>query len=125
MKPDNIQNVTIINDFIRSQPWLDVDLYTYDSTDLILIGGIDLTAYHQIEIKFRSVHCYHGVFHWHTDTSRPFFDIPKGSELIDLNGKYSIERGHDLFRIFPEDHNGPIIIAAENCIPSIKTVYYK
>lgn len=107
-----IEKVKYIDQFVRENAWFDFQVVSFECGCLVIHGGIDLTVGRQLEIKFENVLCYHGPFDWRSDTSKTVFDTPAENEIPDINIKYEIEVGYNVFRFQPEYHNDPIIIGA-------------
>ncbi len=115
--------VSTIDGIIRSKEWFDFYVLSYDGSRLTIAGGIDLTYYHSLEIIFEDVFFVKGPFqNWHSNTSSTVFLIP--DDKPNLNRKYSIEIGYELFSLRIEDHNEDFLIAARHLSFNTDTVYY-
>lgn len=124
---NTIDTVSAINSIIREELWFDMELAGLSGNTVTLVGGIDLTTHHTLEITF------HGVFHlclnahWRTDVSEsPLILLPAGAEAKALNIKYEVEAGHQIFKIKPEGfaEDACFFVIAEDVSYDNTTVYY-
>ncbi|MFC5702317.1 hypothetical protein ACFPVX_13525 [Cohnella faecalis] len=93
-----------INTFIGSQLWLDFEVLQYDKQKLTIIGSIDISNMHDIEIVFEDIFFVSLPIEWKTDTSRPVLSILEGEKAKILNKKFQVEQGHSIFAFAPEDY---------------------
>lgn len=121
-----IKNIVCeIDQIIRKNKWFDFHVLQYDGHKMIIGGGADLTYYHNLELIFEDIFFVSAYFNgWHTDTSKPVIEIPDSSLIQDLNTKFDIEQGYQLFIIHTEDYSNDIYIAAKNLTFNTDTVYY-
>jgi hypothetical protein len=114
--------VTDIDTLIRQQEWFDMHVYSYQHNKLVIAGGVDLTYYHSLEIIFEEVNFFSGYMSgWHADTSKPVFELPAESTILNL--KFENIQGYTLFRFNSED-TPDIYIAAAAVSYNTDTVYY-
>ncbi len=130
LKTDNltlmIKNiVSEIDQIIRKNEWFDFHVLQYDGHNMIIGGSIDLTYHHNLELIFEDVFYVSAYFNgWHTDTDKTVIEIPDDNLNNDLNIKFDIEQGYQLFIIHTEDYNNDIYIAAKGLTFNTDTVYY-
>lgn len=118
-----LAKVTEIDKKIREYTCLDMTVFRYDGYKLIIAGSTDLCYYHRLEIIFEDVffiRCH--LQGWNSDTSQPVFMIPENE--YELNMKYEIEQGYQLFIFKAEDMKNDVVIAAKNIYYSDNIVYY-
>ncbi len=119
------QLVNEIDQIIRKNQWFDFHVIKYDGYRLIIGGSIDLTYYHKLEIIFEDVFFASTFFNeWHTDTNKPVLEIPNDKLNKELNLRFEIEQGYQVFIIHTEDYKNNIYIAAKTLIYNTDTVYY-
>ena len=117
--------VTKIDDHIRENAWFDFHLWRYDGRNLVISGSTDLTYYHKLEIVFTDVFFASTFFEgWHSDTDKPVIEIPDTDLNRELNIKFEIEQGYQLFIIRTEDYKNDIYVAAKDIDFNTDTVYY-
>lgn len=92
-----------INDFIRKKMWLDFEVLNYDKSKLTVIGSIDISTVHDIEIVFEDVFFVSMPFEWKTDTSETVLIFVEGEEAIAINKRFQVEKGYYIFKFIPED----------------------
>lgn len=117
------QTIDNINDIIRRELWFDFHVISYDGTNLILAGGVDLTYNHTLEIVFHNIFYLSAFFQgWHSDTKHPVLALATADDA--LNSRLEIEQGYQVFVLKTEDYRNNVIVAAENIFYNTDTVYY-
>ncbi|WP_192820972.1 hypothetical protein [Rufibacter sp. LB8] len=125
MKEQNQNAVLEIDHIIRQNLWFDFHVLSYDGNSLIIGGSTDLSISHTLEIVFDDVFFVKAYFEgWHTDTKNTVIEIPTGNTQIELNKKYEIEQGYQLFIIRTEDYKNDVYIAASRITYKTDTVKY-
>lgn len=115
MNKEEIQiKVKEIDTIIRKGLWFDMTVLSYDGWKLFVAGSTDLSYYHTLEIIFEDVSFIRGhINFWKSDTTQVVFSMPENEK--ELNLRYNIEEGHQLFVFKNEDFsNNDIVIAAAN-----------
>ena len=100
---DLVGKIRELNEFLGSMPWCDFEVLAYRGYNLLLMGSIDTTAHHNIEIEFSEVAAVSMPFEWKTDTSRGPFSIAEGAMAFRINQAFQIEEGHHVFLFEAED----------------------
>jgi len=114
-----------IGDYIRQNAWFDFHLWRYDGRNLVISGSTDLSYYHKLEIIFTDVFFASSFFEgWHCDTDKPVIEIPNTELNIELNIKFEIEQGYQIFIIRTEDYKNDVYVAAKEIEYNTDTVYY-
>lgn len=112
-----------IDQEIRKEKWFDFHVTHYGGGRLTVAGSTDLTYSHNLEIVFDEVFFVSGIFAgWRSDTAHVVFSLP-GNER-DLNQKFEIEQGYQLFIFMANDFKNDFIVAAKNVSFNTNTVYY-
>ena len=125
MDKDTQAIVQDINRIVQVQEWFDFQVVEYVIDRLVIRGGADLTYGHSLELVFEEVFFYSGVITgWHTDTRKPMITTPEGNELIELNMRFEVQAGYQLFVIHPEDFKSKIYVAAMRLTFNTDAVYY-
>jgi hypothetical protein len=123
LESKNLQTSKEIDKIIRQQLWYDFHIINYDGNDLTVVGSIDLSYFHTLEIIFKNVFFVHGFLQgWHSDTSKTVFETPENPQ--ELNLKYEIEQGHQLFIFKTEYYKNDVIIAAKSISYKAEKVNY-
>ncbi|MCB9795574.1 MAG: hypothetical protein H6741_22965 [Alphaproteobacteria bacterium] len=99
-----MNTVERINRYLSSRPWFDFEVMHYQGYRLTIMGGIDPSAAHEVEIWFEDVFFISGPMEWKTDTSTPAVSLLSGGDAIDLNRRFQVEQGHHIFRFSAEDY---------------------
>ena len=118
-----LHKVCEIDAKIRAYTWFDMEVLKYDGYKLTIAGSTDFSYYHRLEIIFEDVFFIKSYMNgWQSDTSQAVFMIPKNE--FELNVKYEIEQGYQLFVFKNEDSHNDIIIAAKDVSYPDDIVYY-
>ncbi|MBK6700476.1 MAG: hypothetical protein IPG55_11380 [Saprospiraceae bacterium] len=82
-----------------------------------------MTYYHELEIIFENIFFVSDFFHgWQSVTNKtPFFLLDNEKEM---NEKYEMEQGYQLFIFKTEDYTNDVVIAAKNITLNTDIVYY-
>lgn len=111
--------ISAIDTYIRQHAWFDFYIKKYDGQNLIVAGSTSLSYPDLIEITFEEVFFMQGFFQsWHSNTNSVVFQIPENEK--ELNQKFEIEQGYQLFTFKTEDYNNDVIIASKNITFHIK-----
>lgn len=114
-----------IDQEIRQNLWFDFHLWRYDGVNLVITGSDDLSYYHKLEIIFTDVFYASTFFNgWKSNTEKPVIEIPSTSVNKELNERFEIEQGYQVFIIRTEDYKNDIYIAAKEIDFNLDTVYY-
>jgi hypothetical protein len=114
-----------IDSIIRKNAWFDFHVLNYDFKNLIIAGCTDLTYSHTLEIIFENVFFVSGFFQgWHSDTKEPVFLVPENEVEQNMNERYEVQAGYQLFVFQAEDYKQNVIIAAERVSFNTDTVFY-
>ena len=98
------QSIDDINTYLQQKPWLDFEVMEYRGDTLIVMGSLDTSAPHDIEIRFKGVFFMSLPMEWKTDTSMPPLGLVAGDDAVRLNQRFQVEQGHHIFRFVPEDY---------------------
>jgi hypothetical protein len=123
MTSDLINKVLQVDKQICRHDWFDFHVLKFDNSKLVIGGGVDLTYFHTLEIIFDDVFFVSAFFKgWRSDTRTIVFSIP--DNVRDLNLKFKIENGYQLFKFTAEDYAESILIAARDFSFNTDTVFY-
>jgi hypothetical protein len=87
-----------INTFIRSKPWLDMEIRKLVGNESAVIRSIDQSNPHDLEIIFKEICLLSLPMEWKTDTSTTVFELLEGEDSRTVNKVFQVERGHHIFR---------------------------
>ena len=109
-----------INAFLMQKLWMDFEVMQYTGYELVIMGSLDISNPHDIEIRFNDVSFISLPIQWQTNTSKTVFEIVKGEKAMELNQKFQVEQGYIIFKFFPEDYE-----AEFGCFIAAKELQYK
>ncbi|MDJ1481567.1 hypothetical protein QNI16_13795 [Cytophagaceae bacterium YF14B1] len=122
------QTILEINTFVRKDLWQDFKVSAFEYGSLKIVGGIDLSSNHTIEITFIATSFMEINYTWMTDTSKDMLMLASDEENLYLNAKYQIEEGYTLFKIIPEyfeeQEDFGFFVAAKDISFKTEKVYY-
>lgn len=118
-KADVLKIIERINLFLQKQLWFDFEVSQYERQSLIVVGSIDQSAPHNIEVCFENISFISLPMEWRTDTSRRILTLLEGEEAYKLNGKFQVEIGHHIFQFFPEGYPNDF-----GCLVAAKKISY-
>lgn len=98
------QTIARLNHYLQQQLWFDFELIEYRQRRLVVIGSIDTTVHHNVEIWFKDVFFVSLPLEWKTDTSNPPLSLLEGEEAVRTNVRFQIEVAYHIFRFSPEDY---------------------
>jgi hypothetical protein len=96
------KTVEALNDCIMTFMWMDFEIIECNAYKLILIGSIDPSDDHDIEIEFDDIAFVQSPISWRTDTSKPPVTLVSGSLEEHLNRLFKVESGYSIFRFSPD-----------------------
>lgn len=100
-----VKIVDEINSFIMQNLWMDFEVMQYVGNEVIIMGSIDISNPHDIEISFRDVFFISVLMEWKTDTSKKILEIVDGEQAVNINRKFHVEQGYHIFKFVPEDYD--------------------
>ncbi len=125
MKNKYESTVEKIDKHIRENAWFDFHVWRYDGRRFVISGSTDLMYYHKLEITFTKVFFASIFFEgWHANTSEPVIGLPDKELTKELNMKFEIEEGYQIFVLKTEDFQNDIYVAAKEIDFNTDTVYY-
>ena len=103
-----------INSRIRIAPFFDFSIFKFEKSNLTIAGSEDLTYYHEVEIEFIFVHTVICNTEFKADTSKNLIElIEDPNETKEINLKYSVVQGNNIFKLNSKD-NEPFYIISES-----------
>ncbi|EAE0010653.1 hypothetical protein HP574_000468 [Listeria monocytogenes] len=109
------RKVEEINRLVRDgRLWFDFDISSFNGHELEIIGGIDLSYFYEIEIKFSNVCFLSGYTSLHIDTSKDFLFVHKDSYETSWMNLPKVRDNSCVFEFKTDDiDNLPFIVMAE------------
>ena len=99
----NRQYVSEINQFLKSLPWCDFEIFEMSGGRLTIQGSISPSYPFDIRIFFDEVFHIQCNSYWKTDTSKDVISVAVDEEARTLNVKYGVEVGNVVFKLSAED----------------------
>ncbi len=113
---DKKRIVACINKFLMKELWFDFEVMQYTGNELIVMGSLDISSTHEIEVIFRDIFFVSLPMNWRTDTSAIVLEIVTGKKASVLNRRFQVEQGYSIFRFnaeyYPDDF-GCLVAAKE------------
>ncbi|MBF2588208.1 hypothetical protein IA933_04765 [Listeria marthii] len=110
------RKIAEINQLVRNgRLWFDLDISSFNGHELEIIGGIDLSCFYEIEIKFSNVCFLSGYTSSHIDTSEDFLFVHEDSYESSRMNLPKFRDNSFLFEFKTDDLDGlPFLVMAEN-----------
>ena len=107
--------ISKINEYLEKCLWMDFEICEMSFIKVEIAGRIDSSANkYAISIVFGQPTFIQGPLCWTLDNSRKFIELASKEELEQINKKYQIEKGNFLFKIYMEDMESAVYIAASD-----------
>ncbi len=97
------KTVEALNDCIKGFLWMDFEIVECHSNKLVVIGSIDPSDSHDVEIEFGDIAFVSSPMSWQTDTSKVVVTLVTGERASELNQRFGVEAGYHVLRFSPED----------------------
>ncbi|EAF1784317.1 hypothetical protein H8530_000824 [Listeria monocytogenes] len=109
------RKVEEINHLVRDgRLWFDFDISSFNGHELEIIGGIDLSYFYEIEIKFSNVSFLSGYTSLHIDTSKDFLFVHKSTYETSRMNLPKVRDNSYIFEFKTDDIDDlPFIVMAE------------
>lgn len=104
-----LTDVGEIDRVLRSYPWMDLEIDTFQHGELVLRGGValDTSVTPDLFLHFEDVFFVIAPSAWKTDTETTVLTAHDGSEaLVPLKLPYRVDLGYQIFQLRPEDREG-------------------
>lgn len=117
--------ITEINFLSRTYDFLELEILSFNDQTLIVAASKDFSYYHNFEIHFKNVFAIIGNISWRANTKYDILKIMKGTnDAIELNKKFNIEEGFNIFSMITEDSVVNYIIAESILLRNEVVKYY-
>lgn len=105
-------DVDAIDTMIRTFPWLDCEVMRCSTSELVIVGSLDLLAGHELTVTFDDVSFLEAPLSWKSDTSQRVFSLLTGEEARHYNIRYDVTVGQQVYRFLCEYEDAPVTLAA-------------
>ena len=113
-----------INATVSKFIYFEMSVFSFENSELVLVGSEDLLYSHSLLITFNSVHTCIIASDFIVNPHKPFiFIINETEEAHLLNLKYRIEVGNSIFKLITQD-GVCYYIAADNIFYTTEIVKY-
>lgn len=109
----DIDKITIINDYLKEQLWMDFEIGHMNCGKIEMFGFLDEGGEDKIKIVFDRPYMMLSTFRFTYEGNSDFISLVKGDEAVELNKKYSVIQGNQIFKISDTDINNDMYIIAE------------
>lgn len=102
-----------INNFLKGQLWMDFEICAMDCGSVELHGFLDEAGADKIKIVFIEPHMVSCNFTFTYEGEHDFISVIDGEEAYQINVKYGVIRGNDIFKLSHLNVDAEMIIAAK------------
>lgn len=107
MEAPILRDVAAIDRVLRTYPWLDCEIQTFERGELLIVGGVDLHGPPpDVLIYFEDVFFMIAPCEWKTDTTQTVLSILGGEEENALRLDYGAGGEYTIYQMQAEDKRG-------------------
>lgn len=108
----DIEKINLINDYLKEQLWMDFELCNMNCGKIEMFGFLDEGGEEKIKIVFDRPYMMLSTFCFTYEGNSDFISLVTGDEAVEINKKYSVTRGNQIFKISDTNvYNDMYIIA--------------
>lgn len=109
----DVEKIKLINDYLKKQLWMDFELCNMNCGKIELFGFLDEAGEDKIKIVFDSPYMMMSAFSFTYEGNSDFISLVTGDEAIELNKKYHVTQGNQIFKLSDTNVNNDMYIIAK------------
>lgn len=107
------EKIDLINNYLKKQLWMDFELCNMNCGKIELFGFLDEGGEEKIKIEFDRPYMMLSTFYFTYEGNSDFISLVIGDEAIELNRKYNVTRGNQIFKISDTNIGNDMYIIAK------------
>lgn len=111
MEMENIINQ--INDYLKGQLWMDFELCNMNRGQIEMFGFMDESGEDKIKIVFDRPYMVLSTFLFGYEGNGDFISLVTGDEAVEINKKYSVTQGNNIYKLSGTSVNSDMYIIAK------------
>lgn len=108
----DIEEINLINDYLKGQLWMDFELCSIGCGKIEMFGFLDESGEDKIKIVFDRPYMMLITFCFTYEGNGNFISLVTGDEAVELNKKYGVIQGNQIFKISNTNINNDMYIIA-------------
>ena len=109
----DVEKINLINDYLKEQLWMDFELCNMNCGKIEMFGFLDEAGEEKIKIEFDRPYMMLSTFCFTYEGNGDFISLVTGDEAIELNKKYNVTQGNQIFKISDTNVNNDMYIIAK------------
>lgn len=110
----NINNEILkINTYLKKQLWMDFEIYKSNAGEMILSGFLDEMESDKLKIIFHRPYMIICTMCFTFEGGNRFVDLLEGEKAREINKKYGVTQGNNIFKIINTNINSDMYVIAE------------
>ena len=108
-----MEKINLINSYLKGQLWMDFELCNMDCGKLEMFGFLDEGGEDKIKIIFDRPYMMLSTFCFTYEGNGDFISLVTGDEAIELNKKYNVIQGNQIYKISNTNIDNDMYIVAK------------
>lgn len=109
-----IDKINLVNDYLKEQLWMDFELCNMNCGKIEMFGFLDEAGNDQIKIVFDRPYMMLSTFCFTYEGNSDFISLVTGEEAVELNKKYKVTKGNQIFKICDTNIKNDMYIIAKD-----------
>lgn len=107
------EKINIINRYLKEQLWMDFELCNMNCGKIEMFGFLDEAGEDKIKIVFEKPYMMLSTFTFTYEGNSDFISLVTGNEAVELNKKYNVTQGNQIFKLSSTNINNEMYIIAQ------------
>lgn len=109
----DIEKINMINNYLKEQLWMDFELCNMNGGKIEMFGFLDEAGEDKIKVVFDRPYMMLSTFCFTYEGGSAFISLVTGDEAIEINKKYNVTLGNQIFKISNTNINSDMYIIAK------------
>lgn len=109
----DIATIKLINDYLKRYLWMDFELCNMNCGKIEMFGFLDEGGEDKIKIVFDRPYMMISTFYFTYEGKSDLISLVTGDEAIELNKRYSVTQGNQIFKISDTNVENDMYIIAK------------
>ena len=112
--------IALINEYLKGKLWMDFELCSMNGGQIEMFGFIDEAGEDKIKIIFRRPYMIISPLSFTYEGNGMFISVVAGEEAYEINKKYGVIQGNQIYKLMNTNVGGDMYIVAEGICVEIK-----
>ena len=109
----DVEKINLIKDYLKEQLWMDFELCNMNGGKIEMFGFLDEAGDEKVKIVFDRPYMMLSTFCFTYEGNSEFISLVTGDESVELNKKYNVTEGNQIFKISDTNINSDMYIIAK------------